>query len=84
MPQTETEFRTNNIYQSTTEVSFTPVPRTVLLTETQTVTRVATVPDVRVTTVDRTRLLPPTDYLTVTEVTAHKGNGESHRVTRHV
>lgn len=63
-----TEVLTSSVYQTTVEVSYTPVYRTKVLTETQTVTRVESVPDVRVSLVTKSIYLPPTDYITVTEV----------------
>ena len=63
-----TELLTSSVYQTTVEVSFTPVYRTKVSTETQTVTRVESVPELQVSLVTKSIYLPPTDYITVTEV----------------
>ncbi|XP_063872892.1 uncharacterized protein LOC135107112 [Scylla paramamosain] len=62
-----TQVETSSVYQTTVEVSYTPVYRTKVLTETQTITQVESVPDVQVSLVTKSIYLPPTDYITVTE-----------------
>lgn len=66
--QTYTSLVTRNVIQRTTEVSYTPVVQTQQLTVTQTAVRVEQVPDIRYTTVERTRPVISTAYVTETKV----------------
>lgn len=52
-------------------MSFTPVIETVEVTQTQTETKVETVPDVRISVVTQSVFLPATDFITVTHVRIH-------------
>lgn len=66
---------TRNVIQRTTEVSYTPVVQTQQLTVTQTAVRVEQVPDIRYTTVERTRPIISTAYVTETKVRCGAGVG---------